>query len=123
MILHTDGAKAYKTKVPGLLHDAVVHQKKKRMVNGKPIWSKPIYSKLTVHKLENKQKVKVKSGTQIIDGFWKHLKKHIGNTSKTPGSQALARKIRSAQWLYWFKKENLWLKTGSMLSFLLDNKK
>ena len=35
VVLHTDGARAYKLKLPGVLHDNVVHKKKKIQVNGK----------------------------------------------------------------------------------------
>ena len=36
VILHTDGARAYKMKIPNVIHCNVVHQKKKKkIVNGK----------------------------------------------------------------------------------------
>ncbi|CAK9043074.1 Uncharacterized protein SCF082_LOCUS24686 [Durusdinium trenchii] len=39
VILHTDGAKAYKTKIPGVIHDNVVHKKKRIVVRGKAVGS------------------------------------------------------------------------------------
>ncbi|CAK9087110.1 unnamed protein product [Durusdinium trenchii] len=35
VILHTDGVKTYKMKVPGVLHDNVAHKKRKMLVKGK----------------------------------------------------------------------------------------
>ena len=121
VILHIDGAKAYKMKVPGMLRDNVVHQKKKVIVNGKSCWLRPIYSKVTTHKLSNGKKLQVKAGTQLIDGFWKILKRYLGNSPKKPASKALLRKVRSAQWAYWFQSQNLWQKTGDMLSSLRES--
>ena len=98
VILHTDGARAYKTKVPGIIHDNVVH-KKKLMRNGKATWVKPHYTRVYVHKLPDGQKVKVKAGTQIIDRFWGTLRQGLKNISRQPGGALLQRKIRSIQWV------------------------
>ncbi|OLP75401.1 hypothetical protein AK812_SmicGene44801, partial [Symbiodinium microadriaticum] len=64
VILHTDGARAYKMKIPNVIHCNVVHQKKKKIVNGKAIWEKPHYTKLYNIRLPNGKKLTVKSGTQ-----------------------------------------------------------
>ena len=48
LILHSDGARTYKMRIDGVLHDSVVHQKKKVKVNGKTMWQKPHYTKLTL---------------------------------------------------------------------------
>ncbi|CAK9067551.1 X-ray repair cross-complementing protein 5 [Durusdinium trenchii] len=37
VILHTDGVKTYKMKVPGVLHDNVAHKKRKMLVKGKQV--------------------------------------------------------------------------------------
>ncbi|CAE8596131.1 unnamed protein product [Polarella glacialis] len=37
VVLHTDGARAYQLNVDGMLHDHVVHMKKKLVVNGKVV--------------------------------------------------------------------------------------
>lgn len=37
VVLHTDGARAYKLKLPGLLHCNVVHKKKRTIVNKKVV--------------------------------------------------------------------------------------
>ncbi|CAK0910510.1 unnamed protein product, partial [Prorocentrum cordatum] len=44
VVLHTDGAKAYKLKIPKVLHDNVVHMKKKVTLRGVTRWIKPKYS-------------------------------------------------------------------------------
>ena len=47
VILHTDGARAHKLRLPGLLHDNVVHKKKKKVnVQGKTVRFKPHYTKI-----------------------------------------------------------------------------
>ena len=118
VILHTDGAKTYKMKVPGVLHDNVVHKKKKVMVRGKPVWVKPHYTKTWKHKLPNGKSVTVKAGTQIIDRFWGHLRAFLKHAPRKVGSIALARKIRAAQWTYWHRTQNFWVATGQMLQDL-----
>eukprot|EP00969_Alexandrium_andersonii_P022030 964421-Alexandrium_andersonii.AAC.1 len=45
IILHTDGARAYKLKVEGMLHDHVVHMKKQVVVDTKKQWVTPKYTK------------------------------------------------------------------------------
>ena len=49
-VLHTDGAVTCKCKIEGMLHDHVVHKKKKLMKNGRqvkkngrPVWLKPTH--------------------------------------------------------------------------------
>ncbi|CAE7637057.1 unnamed protein product [Symbiodinium sp. CCMP2592] len=104
VVLHSDGAKAYKLKIPEVIHCNVVHQKKKVKINGKVHWIKPHYTKVYKVKLPNGNLLSVKSGTQIIDR-----------------NQALTRKIRSAQFTYWFRYGNMWKATGTMLDFLWNN--
>lgn len=41
VILHTDGARAYKMNIRGIAHYNVVHKKKKILQNGKYAWVKP----------------------------------------------------------------------------------
>ena len=69
VILHTDGARAYKMDVPGVAHYNVVRKKKKVMVQGKARWVLPHYTKVFSHKLPTGKTIQVKSGTQIIDRF------------------------------------------------------
>jgi hypothetical protein len=117
VILHTDGAKAYRIKVDGVLHDNVVHQKKLVVVKGKNVWLKPKFVKVHTHILPNKGgKLLVKAGTQIIDRFWSHLRRHVNPNSSRVNSAALKRRIRSAQWTYWYKDQDQWAQTGVMLS-------
>eukprot|EP00969_Alexandrium_andersonii_P210582 9302319-Alexandrium_andersonii.AAC.1 len=41
VVLHTDSARSYRMHVPGMLHDAVVHKKKRVLVNGRYKWLRP----------------------------------------------------------------------------------
>lgn len=118
VILHTDGARAYKLKLPGMLHDNVVHQKKRVKMNGKYTWMKPHYTKVCQHKLPDGQVLKVLAGTQVIDRFWGTLRKGLKYISRKPGSALLERKIRSMQWVYWHRGQNLWQATSAMLKDL-----
>ena len=115
IILHTDGAKAYKLAVPGVLHDNVVHKKKRIMVAGKATWVKPRYTKKWTHTLPGGKKLHVRAGTQIIDRFWGHLRTYLKHAPRKVGSATLMRKIRAAQWTYWYSKKNAWTSTATML--------
>ena len=53
----------------------------------------------------------VKSGTQIIDRCWSFLK--LNQNSKV-GSHMLKCKVRSAQYEYWLKNQDLWVATGDL---------
>ena len=115
VVLHTDGARAYKMKVEGVLHDNVVHAKKRVVVNGKTVWLRPKFTKTVTHTLPDKKKLTVKAGTQIIDRIWRHVRAHLeGNSAKT-GSTSLSNRIRSAQWTYWNRGADLWEATGEMI--------
>ncbi|CAK0830227.1 unnamed protein product, partial [Prorocentrum cordatum] len=103
VVLHTDGAKAYKLKIPKVLHDNVVHMKKKVTLRGVARWIKPKYSEVVAHRLPTGEQMYTKSGTQIIDRFWSHLRKHLQSRTHRVGTLAATRRIRSAQWTYWNK--------------------
>ena len=120
VILHADGARTSKLKVPGVLHDMAVHKKMLVIKNGVRIWMNPKYSELHTHITPDKTKVHVKTGTQIIDRFWKHLRGHLGTMKRKTGSATLESRIRSAQFTYWYKGQDLWLKTGDMLEELMQ---
>jgi hypothetical protein len=89
IILHTDSAKSYKLKVPDVLHDRVVHKKKRVKVGTKFRWIAPKYVEMQRHKVPGSKKViKCKSGTQIIDRCWKFLKARLNiNQHSRVGSQ------------------------------------
>ena len=125
IILHTDGAKTYKLKIRGMLHDHVVHSRKKLRIkgkivkrNGNIVWIKPHYTKVFTHTLPNGKTIKVQGGTQIIDRFWRKLRASLKGNSSRVGSLALRRRIRSAQWDHWQQKKDKWAMTGEMLRAL-----
>ena len=118
VILHTDGAGAYKLKIPSVIHDHVVHKKKHVKINGKFTWVKPHYTKVYSHKLPCGKTVKVKSGMQIIDRFWGILRQGLKFVSRKPSNCLLERQVRSIQWVYCHKGANIWKATGDMLQFV-----
>ena len=62
-------------------------------------WEKPRYTKIYDLMLPTGQKIKVKSGTQIIERFWRHLRSHLQYTARAPGNPIMTRKTRAAQWV------------------------
>ena len=73
--LRTDGAKSYKAKVEGVLHDCVVRQKKRVKVPGKYVWQNRRNVTIAKHTDPTTGKLmKVKSGTQIVDRAWRFMK-------------------------------------------------
>ena len=51
----------------------------------------------------------------MVDRCWQFIKKHIGQRSDAPGSVGLRARIRSAQWAYWMRGQDLWKATGEMI--------
>ena len=121
IIFHTDSARSYKLKLEDVYHDHVVHQKKRVKVKGKWTWRLPTYVKTVVHELPDGQKLRVKAGTQVIDRCWRYLKDRIViNQYSRAGSSALRAKLRSAQWCYWHRNDDLWLQTGVMCTWAMS---
>ena len=116
VVLHTDSAKSYRAKVKGVLHDAVVHCKKKQLVKGKAKWAAPQYVRVVSHKLPGGKVLKVKAGTQHIDRAWRFLKDRLRlNQHVKAGTKAIRNRIRSAQYEYWHRGSDLWLHTGILV--------
>ena len=116
VVLHTDSAKSYRVRVAGVLHDRVVHCKKRVKVRGKWKWQAPRYVKVVEHKLPGtNKKIRVKAGTQVIDRCWRFLKERLSlNQNTKAGSSLLRSKLRSAQYQYWYKNADMWVATGSL---------
>ena len=119
VILHTDAARSYTTKVDGVLHDNVVHAKKRKVIKGKARWVKPTYVKVMKHKLPGTNKVvKVKGGTQIIDRAWRYIQDRLTlNQNTRAGSTLLRAQIQAAQYQYWYKNEDPWAMACKLVQF------
>ena len=122
VVLHTASAKSYCTRVPGVLHDRVVHKKQRVKIAGKFKWIAPKYVELKRHRLPGTKKVlQVKSGTQIIDRCWKFLKDRLGiNQSCRVSSMHLRMKLRSAQYEYWLRGKDLWIHSGTLVQWFMS---
>jgi hypothetical protein len=120
-ILHTNSAKSYASKISGVLHDRVVHKKKRVKVNGKFKWVAPTYVKIQKHKIPGTKKtLRVKSGTQIVDRCWRYLKERLNiNQHAKVGSRLLRIQLRSAQYEYWLRGQDLWTATGSLVKWFM----
>ena len=116
VILHTDSAKSYKMHLDGVLHDRVIHCKKRVVSKGKFLWLQPKYVQLVTHKVPGSSKtIRVKAGTQIIDRCWRFLKSRIRmNQHTNAGSKLLRSRLRSAQYEYWLKNSDLWVDCGRL---------
>lgn len=110
IVLQTDSARAYKVKIPGVADASVVHQKKK--VNGK--WLHPKYVEEASILLPDGRPVEVKKGTQLIDGWWRILRKEFSTANKLDSASVLTI-ARSAQWKRWHMNEDHWLETGKVV--------
>ena len=121
VIFHTDSARSYRVQVDGVVHDNVVHAKKRVQVKGKWIWKAPSYVKVTLHKVPGRPKpIKTKAGTQIIDRAWRFMKDRISlNQHCVAGSRLVRVKVRNAQYLYWKRTEDLWVETGKLCSWAM----
>ena len=128
VILHTDGARSYKLRVPGMLHDHVVHKKKPKTdrkgrvikKNGKTVWLKPFYTCTFKHRLPSGTELQVKGGTQVIDRVWQSLRKYCKHKPGKAGTAQIVRYVRAAQWCYWNQGKSMWSSTGRMLTALTN---
>ena len=94
-------------KIDGVVHDNVVHAKKRVKVNGKFVWKPPSYV----------------NGAQIMDRAWRFMKDRITlNQHCAAGSRLIMRmKIRNAQYLYWMRNSDLWVDTGKLCAWAMRN--
>ena len=121
VILHTDWARSYKMKLSGVVHDAVVHKKKRVKKNGKWVWLKPTFVRISKHKLPDGRRISCKAGTQIVDRAWKFIKARLSRNQYVKASSLLlAAQIRSAQWEYWNRQRDLWLCTGHVVASYME---
>ena len=123
VLWHTDSAKSYKATVPGVLHDRVIHKKQRIKVGTKFRWIAPKYVEMQCHKVPiAKRIINAKSGTQIIDRCWRCLKERlIINKNCRVGSRMLKMKLRSAQYEYWCRGQDLWITTGTLIQWLMSS--
>ena len=73
VVLHSDSARSYRMKVPGMVHNGVIYKKKRVKRGGKWIWLKPTYVKVSTHKLPDGSKIQTKAGAQNIDRAWRFI--------------------------------------------------
>jgi len=103
VILHTDGARAYKLKLSGVIHDNVVHKKERVIIKGKAEWIKPRYTKIYKDKLPDGKHVVAKAGAQIsrslLRSFETKSEAHLPKARERFVAKKLARPLR--QWKMW----------------------
>ena len=106
-----------------VVHDAVVRCKKKVQGKGKTTtWTNPQYVRVAHHQLPGGKVLKVKAGTQHIDRAWKFLKERLRlNQHVKAGAQAIRRRIRAAQYGYWFRGQDMWHHTANLVAATMSN--
>ena len=117
----TDAAKSYRApwrlaRQCGALQEGI-------KVKGKWRWQLPKYVRIATHKVPGtKTALKVKAGTQVIERAWRYLKDRVVlNQNCTTGSKRLRSKLRSAQYLYWYRQKDLWVATGELCTWEMRN--
>ena len=114
-------SRSYKMKLPGVVHDAVVHKKKRVKRNGKWVWLKPTFVRISKHTLPDGRRISCKAGTQIVDCAWKFIKARLcRNQYVKSSSLLLTARICSAQWEYWNRHRDLWLCTGHVVASYME---
>ncbi len=118
ILFHTDKARTYRLKLKKVLHDVIVHKKKKAVRKGKTVWLRPKFVEMKTHKLPDGRRITVKTGTQVIDRAWRFIQDRLKHCNAGPGSPLLQTKVRAAQWRYWNRGSDLWLRMGEALERL-----
>ena len=114
-------SRSYKMKSPGVVHDAVVHKKKRVKQNGKWVWLKPTFVRILKHALPDGRRISCKAGTQLVDRAWKFIKARLcRNQYVKSSSLLLTAQICSAQWEYWNRHRALWLCTGHVVASYME---
>ena len=77
----------------------------------------PTFVRISKHKLRDGRKVTCKAGTQIVDRARRLIKERLSkNQNIKSSSLLLTAQIRSAQYEYWYRQDDLWLRTGELVS-------
>ena len=118
ILFHTDKARAYRLKLKKVLHDVVVHKKKKAARKGNTVWLRPKFVEMKTHDLPDGRRITVKTGTQVIDRAWRFIKDRLKHCNAGPGSLLLQTKVRATQWRYWNRGSDLWLRMADALERL-----
>ena len=93
----------------------MVRQKKK--IGG--VWVSPTYAEQTVVTLPGGKKLDVVKGTQLIDGWWRVLRKEFSTANKSD-PESVAKVVRVAQWKRWHMNKDLWAEAGKAVTRYLD---
>ena len=109
VLVHTDGAPAYRTVVDGVNHDYVNHSM--------CCASGPEYTKRAHRKTAAGKPYVAQAGTQALDGWWGATKKNaFGVPAKHPA--ALHERVRETQWHHWVGDGDRWVAAGEVLSWV-----
>ncbi len=111
-----------------MVQDHVVHRKKVLATagckevrrQGKVVCIRPQYSNTFAHALPSGGKITCRGGTQTHHRFWEHARPVLSSRSGRVCTLTIRTRLRSAQWTYWLRTSDLWLKTGEMLKYLAE---
>ena len=104
IIIHTDSARAYKKVIPGIARTAVIQQVKK--IEGK--WVQPAFVRTEMLDLPDGTRIRVKAGTQFIDGVWRIIRKDIKDSLTHSRPELVDKLVRVSQWRYLNQDQDLY---------------
>ena len=120
IILHSDGARAYRyTKVPGVVVDTVKHKRPRPVYAARWCHRLPLdYLKTNLVGASDVKCVKrwVKKGTQIIDRVWGLLKNNGVPKTIKARDDIVDLYTREFQWKYWNEHDDKWKAMGHVIS-------
>ena len=116
IILHCDGARAYKyEKIPGVVTDHAKHKRPHPLYSVKKLHFLPIDQKKThVPRAQQGelQKRWVKTGTQLIDNVWRQLKEKGMPKTTIAKNDLIDKCVREFQWMHWHGEDDKWKAMG-----------
>ena len=124
VLLHSDGARAYKyTPIPGVVVTSVKHKKPMPIYAARRLVRLPhraalAHTKLQEMNSEDRKAVQptwVMSGTQLIDNTWRRLKSSLPKELHG-GDEVLEEYTREYQWKHWHAEDDLWKMMGQVIS-------
>ena len=124
ILLHCDGARSYKfAKIPGVMTTRVRHKRPNPIYAARRLMFLPHDQKLAHTRLKDKSasqkravtRTWVKTGTQLIDNFWRQLKTKGIPKEMTILEGKIDEYVREYQWRHWGAGEDLWKKAGAVM--------
>ena len=106
ILIHKDGARVYDKEPPGVYVDTAPHSGKNKC-----------FAQTSVQTLADGSSHRSVTGTQSLDGWWKHGKRKV-STTPAASIKIVDHKLREAQWQHWIGNADRWVEAGKVISFI-----